>query len=116
MGQSSEHSSARSASPHRDCALPAARLGLVFRVVKAVSSRSCANSANLIVMRADRVELSWDEDKRKWLVRIEAGSEVIRRHCDQSRDADEQNLRAAAEQTVIDEGYEIEPSRIAVIR
>ena len=67
-------------------------------------------------MRADRVEISWDGDKHKWLVRIEAGSEIVRRHCGQSWDADKQNLRAAAEQTVIDEGYEIEPSRISVIR
>jgi hypothetical protein len=67
-------------------------------------------------MRADRVEVSWDEEKHNWLVRIEVGSEVIRRHCEQSRDADEQRLRAAAEQTVIDEGYEPDPSRIAVVR
>jgi hypothetical protein len=67
-------------------------------------------------MRADRVEVSWDKDKRKWLVRIEAGSEVIRRHCDKSRDADEQTLRAAAEQTVSDEGYQVDTSVISVVR
>ncbi len=67
-------------------------------------------------MHADKVELSWDGGKHKWLVRIEAGSEVIRRHCNQSRDADEEKLRAAAQQTVIDEGYEVDQSRISVIR
>ena len=57
-------------------------------------------------MRADRVELSWDAAKSNWLVRIEAGEEVIRRHCKAPKDADEQTLRSAAKQTVQEEGYE----------
>ena len=67
-------------------------------------------------MQADKVELSWDPAKHNWLIRIEVGSEVIRRHCKQSRDSDEEELRAAAHQTAIDEGYDVDPSRIAVIR
>ena len=67
-------------------------------------------------MQADRVEVSWDAGKRKWLVRIEVGSEVIRRYCDQSREADESTLRAAAAQTTIDEGYQIDSSQISVSR
>ena len=57
-------------------------------------------------MRADRVEVSWDSDKKKWLVRIIVGEEVIRRYCDAPRDADEQKIRAAAQKTLTDEGYE----------
>ena len=56
-------------------------------------------------MTADRVEVSWDPNKSKWLVRIQSGEEVIRRHCDAPKNADEQALRAAAEKTVRDEGY-----------
>jgi hypothetical protein len=56
-------------------------------------------------MTADRVEVSWDPSKSKWLVRIQSGEEVIRRHCDIPKNADEQALRAAAEKTVRDEGY-----------
>ena len=67
-------------------------------------------------MKADRVEVSWDAAKRNWLVRIEIGSEVIRRHCRDGRDADEQTLRSAAAKTVVDEGYEVDESRISVIR
>jgi len=67
-------------------------------------------------MHADKVGVSWDESKHNWLVRIEIGSEVIRRHCDQPRDADEEKLRSAALQTVTDEGYKVDPSRISVIR
>jgi len=36
-------------------------------------------------MRADRVEASWDLAKSKWLIRIQSGEEVIRRHCDAAK-------------------------------
>jgi hypothetical protein len=61
------------------------------------------------------VEVSWNADKHKWLVRIEVGSEVIRRHCDIPQNTDEEKLRNAAVQTVADEGYQIDPSRIVVV-
>jgi hypothetical protein len=57
-------------------------------------------------MQADRVEVSWDDKKSSWLVRIESGEEVIRRHCKLPRNADEQALRSAAQQTLTDEGYQ----------
>ncbi len=59
-------------------------------------------------MRADRVEVSWDAAKSQWLVRIEAGEEVIRRHCNAPKNADEDTLRSAARKTLQDEGYEPE--------
>jgi hypothetical protein len=67
-------------------------------------------------MRADRVELSWDDAKSNWLLRIEAGEEVIRRHCAVSKNADEQTLRLAAEKTVEDEGYESDLSQMIIRR
>ena len=67
-------------------------------------------------MRADHVELSWGPDKKKWVVRIKIGEEVIRRLCNAPRDADEQRLRSAAEQTVRDEGYEADPTQISIVR
>ena len=67
-------------------------------------------------MRADRVEVSWDRDKDKWLVRIQAGEEVIRRHCDIPRDADEQKIRAVAQKTLVDEGYEVNSGQMVVKR
>ena len=57
-------------------------------------------------MVADRVDVSWDQEKSKWLVRITSGEEVIRRHCDAPRNANKQTLRAAALKTTQDEGYE----------
>ena len=67
-------------------------------------------------MRADNVEISWDNGKSKWLVRIQAGEEVIRRHCDLAKNADEQALRAAAQQTLKDEGYDTDSTAINVRR
>jgi hypothetical protein len=67
-------------------------------------------------MRADHVEVSWDAAKSKWLIRIESGEEVIRRHCDAPKNADDQALRSAAQKTVQDEGYEADPSEISFRR
>jgi hypothetical protein len=57
-------------------------------------------------MRADRVEVSWDTSKDKWLVRIQSGEEVIRRHCAVRKDADEATIRTAALKAVQEEGFE----------
>jgi hypothetical protein len=69
-----------------------------------------------VAMRADRVELSWDAAKSNWLVRIETGEEVIRRHCVVSKNADEQTLRLAARKTLEDEGYEPDVSQMTIRR
>ncbi len=65
-------------------------------------------------MRADRVEVSWDNQKSKWLVRIQSGEEVIRRHCDLARSADEAALKQAALTTLKDEGYETDSTPVSV--
>jgi len=67
-------------------------------------------------MRADRVEASWDSDKKKWLVRIQSGEEVIRRYCDGNRDLDDQKIRVAAQKTLVDEGYDADGVQIVVKR
>ncbi len=65
-------------------------------------------------MRADHAEVSWDAQKSKWLVRISVGEEVIRRHCDLPKNADQKDLRIAAEKTLHDEGYELDAAAITV--
>ncbi len=67
-------------------------------------------------MRPDHVELFWDAAKSKWLVRIEAGEEVIRRHCDAPKNADDQTLRSAVQKAVEDEGYELDPTSVSIRR
>ena len=65
-------------------------------------------------MRADCVEISWDDSKSKWLVRIQMGEEVIRRYCDLPRNADERALQLSAAKTLQDEGFE--PVDVAIIQ
>jgi len=67
-------------------------------------------------MLADRVEVSWDAAKSQWLIRITEGEEVIRRHLDSPKTADDQTLRAAALETVRDEGYEFDASKFTIQR
>ncbi len=68
------------------------------------------------VMRPDRVEVSWDVAKSKWLVRIETGEEVIRRHFDVPKNADDETLRLAVQKTVEDEGYELDLTSVSIHR
>jgi hypothetical protein len=67
-------------------------------------------------MRADRVDVTWDEAKSNWLVRITTGEEVIRRHCKIPKGSDEQTLRSAVLKIVQDEGYEPDPTNITIQR
>jgi hypothetical protein len=67
-------------------------------------------------MRADHVDVSWDNDKSNWVVRMAAGEEVTRRHCKLAKDVDEAALRSAAQKTVQDEGYELDPASISIQR
>ena len=67
-------------------------------------------------MRADRVEMSWDASKSKWLARIQSGEEVIRRHCSLPKTADDAALRSTAATTAKDEGYELDPANVVVLR
>jgi hypothetical protein len=67
-------------------------------------------------MRPDRVEVLWDAAKSKWLIRIETGEEVIRRHCDVPKNADDQALRSAVQKAVEDEGYELDLTSISIRR
>ncbi|MDQ2840701.1 MAG: hypothetical protein M3Y72_06620 [Acidobacteriota bacterium] len=65
-------------------------------------------------MNADRVEVSWDEQKSKWLVRIVVGEEVIRRYCKEPKNADTESLRASALKVAEEEGYAVGAGDIAV--
>lgn len=67
-------------------------------------------------MKPAHVGISWDEAKGKWLVRVEVGTEVIGRHRDLPRNADEAALREAAANTAKDEGYQVDVNSISVAR
>lgn len=65
-------------------------------------------------MRADRTEVSWDSGKSKWLVRISVGEEVILRYCDLPQRSSESDLRAAAQKTLKDEGFDSDGTTITI--
>jgi hypothetical protein len=67
-------------------------------------------------MHADQVEISWNEAKSSWAVRIVAGEEAVRRHTDLPKSVDDASLRSAAEKVVTDEGYEFDASAITIRR
>jgi hypothetical protein len=69
---------------------------------------------NAVGMKADRVEVSRDQSKKQWLIRIHVGAEVIRRHSDESKDAAEGTLRSMAVRVASEEGYSIEPSEVVL--
>ena len=67
-------------------------------------------------MRPDRVEVLWDAAKSNRLIRIETGEEVVRRHCEAPKNADDQTLRSAIQKAVEDESYELDPTSVSIRR
>jgi hypothetical protein len=67
-------------------------------------------------MRADQVEASWDPAKNKWLLRIQVGEEVVRRHCDVADNVDDETLKSVIRKALQDEGYEPEPGELTIRR
>jgi hypothetical protein len=67
-------------------------------------------------MRVDEVEVSWDPARKNWLFRIRVGEEVIRRHSDASKNADDGILKSLARKTLLDEGFEPEPAELKIRR
>ena len=66
----------------------------------------------LAVMNADRIEVTRDEERKNWLIRIWVGDEVIRRHCDEAAEVDRATLRNAALKIANDDGYTVDPSNV----
>jgi hypothetical protein len=69
------------------------------------------------MLKADKAEASWDENKKNWVVRIQVGEEVMRRTCKESKhDLDDSALRELAVKTAADDGYQIAPEAVTVKR
>ena len=65
--------------------------------------------------RANRAEMSWDGEKRGWVVRVIVGEEVIKRRCrDVSQAATDEELRTAALRVAADEGFDLAPEAVAI--
>ncbi len=68
-------------------------------------------------MRANEAKVEWNATKKQWQVVIQVGAEVIRRPCPKnSHEAADADLRSVAVETAKDEGYDLEPAAVAIVR
>jgi len=69
------------------------------------------------VIKATKASVDWDAHKKQWHVRVQIGEEVIKRPLDKTaQDASEEALRSKAVETAKDEGYDVDPASIAIVR
>jgi hypothetical protein len=69
------------------------------------------------MLRASDTKVQWDNNKSRWNIVIQVGAETIRRPCpDQPHDTDDEALRLIAVHMTRDEGYEMDPGRVAIQR
>jgi hypothetical protein len=69
------------------------------------------------MLKAEKATVNWDAKRKLWHVRVQIGEEVIKRPlANTPRDATEEALRAKAFATASDEGYEVDPTQIAIQR
>jgi hypothetical protein len=69
------------------------------------------------MIRPSEAKVEWNAAKKQWQVVIQVGAEVIRRPCPKSpQDAAEADLRNVAVATAKDEGYDVDPASVAVVR
>lgn len=69
------------------------------------------------MLRADTAEVDWNPEKKRWQVRVKLGEEVIKRALPKTpHDAAEEELRALAVQTARDDGYDVDPASVGIVR
>ena len=69
------------------------------------------------MLRATKATVDWDTHKKQWHVRVQIGEEVIKRPLENTgQDANEEALRSKAVEAAKDEGYEVDPAQVAIVR
>lgn len=69
------------------------------------------------MIKATKASVDWDAHKKQWHVRVQIGEEVIKRPLAKTaQDANEEALRSQAVATAKDEGYEVDPTTVAIVR
>jgi hypothetical protein len=67
------------------------------------------------MLNADSAQVNWDTQKKRWSVRVKIGEEVIRRPIPAiPQSAGDDVLRSAAVETAKDEGYQVDPAKVAI--
>jgi hypothetical protein len=73
----------------------------------------------MVMTKADRAEVRWDLQKKRWQIRIQVGEEVIKRAAPGSKpahDAGDEVLRSMALETARGDGYELDPAAVTIAR
>ncbi len=69
------------------------------------------------MLTANQTKVEWNAEKKQWQVVIQVGAEVIRRPCpNQPAGAADSDLRSLAVTTAKDEGYDVSPDAVSVVR
>jgi hypothetical protein len=69
------------------------------------------------MVRVDSAAVSWDAQRKCWVIRLRVGEEVIKRTVPKvAHDTDDEILRSTAVKTAEDEGYELDPMSVTVMR
>lgn len=67
------------------------------------------------MLSADSAQVNWDTQKKHWSVRVKVGEEFIRRPIPKvPQDAGDDVLRSAAVAAAEDDGYQVDPSKVAI--
>jgi hypothetical protein len=69
------------------------------------------------MVEVDNAAVTWDAQKKRWVIRLQVGAEVIKRPAlKTAHDADEDLLRTVAVKIAQDEGYYLNSSTVTVAR
>ena len=69
------------------------------------------------MVEVNRAAVTWDADKKHWVIRFQIGAEVIKRPgLKTARDADDESLRSMAVKIAQDDGYQLSPTAVTVSR
>jgi len=69
------------------------------------------------MIRANEAKVEWNSTKKQWQVVIQVGEEVIRRPCPKNpQEAADADLRSVALETARDEGYDLDPGSVSIVR
>ena len=87
------------------------------RIIQAAKSAAQHSHERHVMVRADTAAVSWDAQRKCWVIRLQVGEEVIKRPTPNvARDANDEVLHSTAVKTANDEGYELDPASVTVTR
>jgi hypothetical protein len=68
------------------------------------------------MLKANEAKIEWSAEKKQWHVVIQVGAEVIKRWAGKTQETGDEALKSLAVRTAKDEGYELDPERVSVVK